>query len=96
VYTATKGAVDAITGVLAKELAPKGIRVNSINPGFVVTEGTQNAGFAGTEVEAGFVAQTPLGRAGQPDDIAKVAVFLASDDAGWITGEKIAASGGAR
>jgi 3-oxoacyl-[acyl-carrier protein] reductase len=96
VYTATKGAVDAITGVLAKELAPKGIRVNSINPGFVVTEGTQSAGFAGTEVEAGFVAQTPLGRAGRPDDIAKVAVFLASDDAGWITGEKIAASGGAR
>ena len=96
VYAATKGAVDAITGVLAKELAPRGIRVNSINPGFVVTEGTQSAGFAGTAVEAGFVAQTPLGRAGQPEDIAKVAVFLASDDAAWITGEKIAASGGAR
>jgi 3-oxoacyl-[acyl-carrier protein] reductase len=96
VYTATKGAVDAITGVLAKELAPRGIRVNSINPGFVVTEGTKTAGFAGTDVEAGFIAQTPLGRAGQPQDIAKVAVFLASDDAGWLTGEKIVASGGLR
>ncbi len=94
VYTATKGAVDMITGVLAKELAPRKIRVNSINPGLVETEGTHTAGIIGTEMEKGFVSQTPLGRAGQPDDIAKVAVFLASDDSGWLTGEVIVASGG--
>jgi 3-oxoacyl-[acyl-carrier protein] reductase len=94
VYSGTKGAVDAITGVLAKELGPKRIRVNSINPGFVETEGTHSAGFAGTDFEKGIVAQTPLGRAGQPRDIAAVAVFLASADAGWLTGEHILASGG--
>ena len=96
VYTATKGAVDAITGVLSKELGPRGVRVNSINPGLVVTEGTHAAGVIGSEMEAGFVSQTPLGRVGQPGDIAAVAVFLASDDAGWLTGEVILASGGLR
>jgi 3-oxoacyl-[acyl-carrier protein] reductase len=94
VYTATKGAVDAITGVLAKELGAKKIRVNSINPGIVQTEGTQSAGFIGSDFEKGLVAQTPLGRAGQPDDIGSVAVFLASDDSRWLTGGQIIASGG--
>lgn len=94
VYTATKGAVDAITGVLAKELGARKIRVNAINPGIVITEGTHSAGIAGSDFEASIVAQTPLGRAGQPEDIADVAVFLASDDARWLSGEKIVASGG--
>lgn len=94
VYTATKGAVDAITGVLAKELGPKNIRVNALNPGFTVTEGTHTAGIAGSEAEANMVKNTPLGRAGRPDDIAKAAVFLASDDAGWVTGELLRAGGG--
>ncbi len=94
VYTGTKGAVDAITGVLAKELGPKKIRVNSINPGLVVTEGTHTMGVLGSELETGFVAQTPLGRVGQPSDIASVAVFLASDDSGWLTGELLLATGG--
>jgi 3-oxoacyl-[acyl-carrier protein] reductase len=96
VYTGTKGAVDAITGVLANELGARHIRVNAINPGIVETEGTHTAGFIGSEFEAGAVAQTPLGRIGQPDDIAAVAVFLASDDSRWLTGEKITASGGFR
>ncbi len=96
VYTATKGAVDAITGVLAKELGPKKIRVNSINPGIVETEGTHSAGFIGSDFEKGLVSQTPLGRAGQPDDIGAVAVFLASDDSRWITGEQILVTGGLR
>jgi 3-oxoacyl-[acyl-carrier protein] reductase len=96
VYTATKGAVDAITSVLAKELAPKKIRVNSVNPGLVETEGTQTAGIMGSEFETGLVAQTPLGRAGQVQDIASVAAFLASSDAGWITGEVVRAGGGLR
>ena len=94
VYTATKGAVDAITGVLAKELGPKKIRVNSVNPGLVVTEGTHAMGVIGSEMETGFVGQTPLGRVGQPGDIASVAVFLASDDSGWLTGELLLATGG--
>ena len=94
VYTATKGAVDAITGVLAKELGPKNIRVNSINPGIVETEGVHSAGFLGTDFEKNLVAQTPLGRVGQPGDIASVAVFLASEDAKWITGETVSVSGG--
>lgn len=94
VYTATKGAVDAITGVLAKELGPKKIRVNSINPGLVVTEGTQTQGVLGSELETGLVAQTSLGRVGQPGDIASVAVFLASDDSRWLTGELLLATGG--
>ncbi len=96
VYTGSKGAVDAITGVLAKDLAPRKIRVNAINPGMVETEGTHSAGFIGSEFETGIVAQTPLGRVGKPGDIASVAVFLASDDAGWLTGEKLTASGGLR
>lgn len=95
-YTATKGALNAITGVLANELAPRRIRVNGVSPGLVVTEGTHTAGVIGSEMEAGLVAQTPLGRAGQPDDIAGVVAFLASDDARWVTGEDIAASGGVR
>ena len=96
VYTATKGAVDAITGVLARELGPKKIRVNSINPGVVETEGTHTGGFIGSDFEKGVVAQTPLGRTGQPGDIAPVAVFLASDDSAWLTGEQLLATGGLR
>ena len=96
IYTGTKGAVDAITGVLAAELGPRKIRVNAINPGIVETEGTHTAGFIGSEFESSVVTQTPLGRTGQPDDIATVAVFLASDDARWLTGEKITVSGGLR
>ena len=96
VYTASKGAVDAITGVLAKELGAKKIRVNSINPGIVQTEGTQSAGFIGSDFEKALVSQTPLGRAGHPDDIGAVAVFLASDDSRWLTGGQIIASGGLR
>lgn len=96
VYAGTKGAVNAISGVLANELAPRKIRVNVVSPGFVVTEGTHAAGIVGSDMEAGFVAQTPLGRAGRPDDIADVVTFLASDDARWLTGEVITASGGIR
>jgi 3-oxoacyl-[acyl-carrier protein] reductase len=99
VYSATKAAVDAVTGSLAKELGPRGIRVNSINPGMVETEGTTTAGV--TSEESGFrkqvEAQTPLGgRIGQPGDIAPVAVFLASDDARWVTGQTIHVAGGFR
>ncbi len=94
VYTATKGAVDAITRVLAKELGPRKIRVNAINPGVVITEGTHTAGIAGSDFEHQAVQQTPLGRAGQPDDIGPVAVFLASDDSRWVTGETLVVSGG--
>lgn len=96
VYTGTKGAVNAISGVLANELAPRKIRVNVVSPGYVVTEGTHAAGVTGSEMETGLVAQTPLGRAGRPDDIAEVVAFLASDEARWVTGEVIAASGGVR
>jgi 3-oxoacyl-[acyl-carrier protein] reductase len=96
IYTGTKGAVDAITGVLARELGPKRIRVNAINPGMVETEGLQSAGFLESDFEKATVAQTPLGRLGQPGDIASVAVFLASDDSGWLTGEHILAGGGLR
>jgi 3-oxoacyl-[acyl-carrier protein] reductase len=96
VYTATKGAVDAITGVLSKELGPRKIRVNSINPGIIETEGTHTAGFIGSDFEKNLISQTPLGRTGQPGDIASVAVFLASDDSGWLTGEQFLATGGAR
>jgi 3-oxoacyl-[acyl-carrier protein] reductase len=96
VYTATKGAVDAVTGVLAKELGAKGIRVNSINPGPVHTEGTRSAGIVGSDFETRTIAETPLARPGQPDDIAPVAVFLASDDSRWVTGETLLASGGMR
>lgn len=96
VYTGTKGAVDVITGVLAKELGPRKIRVNSINPGGVETEGFRSMGFVGSDFEKNMVAQTPLGRLGQPDDIGPVAVFLASPDSGWITGEIIQVAGGLR
>lgn len=96
IYTATKGAVDSITGVLSKDLGSRKIRVNSINPGVVETEGSAELGMKGTEAEAGIVAQTPLGRFGQPDDIAKIAVFLAGDASGWLTGEHLIASGGFR
>ena len=96
VYTGTKGAVDAITSVLAKELGPKKIRVNAINPGMVDTEGAVAAGFIGADFEKATIAQAPLGRTGQPDDIARVAVFLASNDSGWMTGEQLIASGGIR
>jgi 3-oxoacyl-[acyl-carrier protein] reductase len=96
VYTATKGAVDAVTHVLAKELGPRKIRVNSINPGVVETEGTHTMGFIGTDFQKTFEAQTPLGRIGQPEDIAPIAVFLASRDSGWMTGETLLASGGLR
>jgi 3-oxoacyl-[acyl-carrier protein] reductase len=96
VYTATKGAVDAITRVLAKELGAKKIRVNSINPGMVETEGVHAAGFIGSDFEKNAVAQTPLGRIGQPEDIATVATFLASDDSKWLTGELLRAGGGLR
>ena len=90
VYSATKGAVDTITLTLAKELAAKKIRVNAVNPGLVITEGTHAAGIVGSEFEHGYVAQTPLGRAGQPEDIANAVAFLASDEASWITGEEAA------
>ncbi|MGA9570095.1 MAG: glucose 1-dehydrogenase [Candidatus Acidiferrales bacterium] len=96
VYTATKGAVDAVTGVLARELGPKKIRVNSINPGMVETEGTVSAGFIGSEFEKALIAQAPLGRTGRVGDIAPVAVFLASDDSAWLTGEQLLATGGIR
>jgi 3-oxoacyl-[acyl-carrier protein] reductase len=96
VYSATKGAVDAITHVLAKELGPRKIRVNSINPGGVDTEGVRQAGIKGSDFEKQMVAETPLGRFGQPEDIAPIAVFLASANSGWLTGETLLASGGLR
>lgn len=94
IYSATKGALDSVTRVLAKELGPRGIRVNTIAPGGVETEGAHRAGIMGTDLEKRVVERTPLGRLGQPGDIAGVAVFLASDASGWVTGERIAASGG--
>jgi 3-oxoacyl-[acyl-carrier protein] reductase len=96
IYAGTKGAVDTITQVLASELGPRKIRVNSINPGMVESEGTHTAGFIGGDFQKNIEAQAPLGRIGQPEDIAKVAVFLAGDEAGWLTGERISASGGHR
>jgi 3-oxoacyl-[acyl-carrier protein] reductase len=94
IYVGTKGAVDSITKSLAKEFAPRKIRVNSVNPGFVITEGTHAAGLAGGEFEAWAVSNTPLARAGHPDDIAAAVAFLASDDASWITGESLRVAGG--
>jgi 3-oxoacyl-[acyl-carrier protein] reductase len=94
VYGSTKAAVNAITQILANELGPRRIRVNALNPGPVVTEGLHSAGIPGSDFEKTMVSHTPLGRIGQPDDIAKIAVFLASDDSGWLTGETIYASGG--
>ena len=96
VYTGTKGAVDAITRVLAKELGPKKVRVNAIRPGGVVTEGFHAMGGPGSDFEKQMIAQTPLGRIGQPHDIAPAAVFLASRDGAWITGETIMVGGGLR
>jgi 3-oxoacyl-[acyl-carrier protein] reductase len=96
VYSATKGALEAMTRVLAAELGPRKIRVNTIAPGGVETEGLYTMGVMGSDFEKQMVAQTPLGRLGQPDDIAGVAVFLASDAARWLTGDRIAASGGLR
>jgi 3-oxoacyl-[acyl-carrier protein] reductase len=96
VYTATKAAVDAVTRVLAKELGPKKIRVNSINPGMVETEGTHALGIPGSDFEKQALAQTPLGRIGQPGDIAPVVAFLSSADSQWITGEILQVAGGLR
>jgi 3-oxoacyl-[acyl-carrier protein] reductase len=96
VYSATKGAVDVITGVLSLELGSRGIRVNALNPGLVETEGTHTAGFIGSDFDKQHAASVPLGRIGQPNDIASAAVFLASGDAGWINGQLINAAGGAR
>lgn len=94
VYSSTKAALDAITIALSKEFAGRNIRINSILPGVVETEGSHSAGFIGSEFEAKLIETTPLGRTGQPEDIAKAVVFLASDDAAWINGEKISVSGG--
>ena len=96
VYTGTKGAVDAITRTLAKELGSRNIRVNAINPGMIETEGVIAGGFNEGEFRKGVEAQTPLGRIGQPDDIAPAAVFLASSDARYITGETLRVAGGLR
>src|ERR1700735_2140349 len=93
-YTATKASVDAITVILSKELGSKGLRVNAINPGMVETEGVHSAGFLGSDFEKGIVAQTPLGRIGQPDDISPAAVYLASADSKYMTGQLINISGG--
>lgn len=96
VYNATKGGVDAITRTLAKELGPRKIRVNSINPGMVETEGAIAGGYTEGDMRKSFEAQTPLGRIGQPHDIGPAAVFFASDDSGWITGETLLIAGGLR
>src|SRR5438046_95789 len=96
VYNATKGAVDAITRTLAKELGPRNIRVNSINPGMVITDGVISAGFDQSDFRKTLESQTPLGRIGQPEDIAPAAVFLASSDSAWITGETLRIAGGLR
>ena len=96
VYSGTKAAVDAVTKSLAKELGPRKIRVNSLNPGMIETEGFHAAGIAESDLRKQVEAQTPLGRIGQPEDVALVAAFLASDEARWITGEAIVVSGGSR
>ena len=95
-YTASKAGIDAITGVLAKELGPRRIRVNSINPGMIETEGVHAAGFVGSDFQKMVEAQAPLGRMGQPDDIAPTAVYLASSDSKYMTGETLLVSGGLR
>jgi len=94
VYSATKSALDGVTRVLAKELGSRNIRVNSINPGGVETEGTHSSGIVGSDFANQMIARTPLGRFGQPEDIAPIAVFLASPESSWLTGEIITASGG--
>jgi len=96
VYTGTKGALDAITGVLARELGARKVRVNTINPGLIETEGTHSGGQMGSDLEKWLIAQAPLGRTGQVGDIAPIAVFLASDDSQWLTGEQLLATGGIR
>jgi 3-oxoacyl-[acyl-carrier protein] reductase len=96
VYSGTKAALDAVTKVLAKELGGRKIRVNSINPGMVVTEGAQAGGFTEGEFRKQIESQTPLGRIGQPQDIATAAVFFASDDSAWISGETMVVAGGLR
>jgi len=96
VYNATKGAVDAITRTLAKELGPRKIRVNSINPGMVITEGAVAGGYTEGDMRNMFESMTPLGRVGQTDDIAPAAVFFASDDSKWVTGETLIIAGGLR
>ena len=96
IYTGTKGAIDAITGVLSRELGPRGIRVNAVSPGLVETEGTHAAGAVGSDFQTWNEERTPLGRIGQVQDIAPIVAFLASDDAGWVTGEVILGSGGMR
>jgi 3-oxoacyl-[acyl-carrier protein] reductase len=96
VYSATKGAVDSITGALAQELGPRKIRVNSLSPGLVETEGVHAAGVIGSDMQKEMEKKTPLGRIGQPGDIATVAAFLASNESFWLTGQTIQASGGAR
>ncbi|HEX3892440.1 MAG TPA: glucose 1-dehydrogenase [Terracidiphilus sp.] len=96
VYSATKGAVDSVSKALAQELGPKRIRVNSLNPGMVETEGVHAAGFIGSDFQKKIEAETPLGRIGQPQDIATVAAFLASDDANWVNGQAIQVAGGNR
>ena len=96
VYNATKGAVDAITRTLAKELGPRKIRVNAINPGMVITEGVVTGGFHESDMRTMFESMTPLGRVGQTDDIAPASVFFASDDSKWVTGETLIIAGGLR
>jgi 3-oxoacyl-[acyl-carrier protein] reductase len=96
VYSSTKGAVDVITRVLAKELGPKNIRVNAVNPGLTATEGAKTGGVLGSDFETNEVAKTPLGRIGTPNDIADVVTFIASDDARWVTGSLLQAGGGLR
>ena len=96
VYTGTKGALDALTGVWSRELGPRKIRVNSINPGLIETEGTHSGGQMGSDLEKWLISQTPLGRTGQVTDINPIAVFLASDDSAWLTGEQLLATGGVR
>lgn len=96
IYSGTKGAIDAITGVLSRELGPRGIRVNAVNPGLIETEGTHANGVIGSDFQAWNEQQTPLGRIGQVADIASIVAFLASDDAGWVSGEHIIGAGGMR
>ena len=96
VYAGTKGAVDSITASLAQELGPRKIRVNAVNPGLIETEGVQSAGILGSDLHREAVARTPLGRIGQPGDVATIAAFLASDDGAWVNGQLIHAAGGFR
>jgi 3-oxoacyl-[acyl-carrier protein] reductase len=96
IYSGTKGAVDSITRALAAELGPRGIRVNAVRPGMVETEGTQSSGITESEMRKQVEAQTPLGRIGQPHDIASAVVFLASSDSSWISGETLVIAGGSR